>query len=261
MKTRFKPASRLVAALSFVMFAPAIVYAEPATSPSATVDTGAFCTTNLTPVTSKITSATTTAYEKLETDENQRITNIDSDAANVQTKIATSRAGWDTKRQTAYSTLSSKATAAEQPAVIAFENSVNDAVTTRRAAVDAADNAFKQSLLNAVNTRQTQIKTAATTYDNAVQNALTHAAASCIAGTKPATVRLTLQASLKTARTNLASARTASDKVGGNLDSLKATRRAAVAAADATFKTTTDAARATLKATLQSGKASGTPVK
>jgi len=80
--------------------------------------------------------------------------------------------------------------------------------------------------------------------------ALASAKSSCAAGTAPATVRTNLKAALDVARANLETARKSVEKVGPNLDTLKAARKAAVDKANADFKAAVQAALAKLKAAL-----------
>lgn len=229
---------------------------SPNPSASPRVAAGQICT-KIGDITGKVSTDTNDRFTQLGNDFAARDANVNQKAADVSAKIAASRAQWDAKRLQDFAKLEAKATnAAQKQDILNFETAVKAAVATRRAAVDAADAAFKNGVLAAINARQTQLKTAATTYKNAVASALAAAKASCAVGTSPEAVRTNLQNALKTARANLETARAAVSKVGPNVDTLKATRKAAVLKADTDFKAAVQAALAALKTALGADKPS-----
>ncbi|MDB5178708.1 MAG: hypothetical protein JWN01_651 [Patescibacteria group bacterium] len=219
-------------------------------TPKPKVEPAAFCG-RFADATGKVGSDTTDRFNELETKFGQRAGKVNDDFAGVAGKMSANRKTADQKLTEDFAKLDAKATTTGQKAAAdAFKTAVGQAVAARRAAVDAANNTFHQGVLASVSARQAQLKAAAATYRTAVAAALAQAKASCTAGTDPAAVRATLQASLKTAHTNLENARKAADKVGPNLDTLKAARKTAVEKANTDFKAAIKKALDDLRAVL-----------
>jgi hypothetical protein len=236
--------------------------ASPTRSPEVKhpkVESTAFCT-KFTDATGQVSDDTTSRFNDLQSKFAQRGQKVDSDFKAVNDKLTTTRGDWDKKQTDSFAKLEAKATTDDQKAAVtAFEAAVKAAVTKRRAAVDAANTTFKTGVQAAVSGRQAQFKTAAATYKQAVAAALAAAKASCAAGVSPDTVRKNLQSALKTAKTNLETARKNAEKVGPNLDTLKAARKAAVDKANADYKVAIKAALATLKTALGAASPSSSP--
>jgi hypothetical protein len=217
-----------------------------------------FCT-NLTTVDTMIGDTTGSRYNQLQSDFTKQSGQIQTNLSNLDQKLAGARAEADSKRHQDFADLTAKAaTPAEQQAIAMFETTVNQAINTERAAVDAANKAFVQGLLSAISDRRADLAAASANYKTAVTTALATAKASCEGGTDPATVRSTLQAALQAARANFETALQNADQSSPDLSTLKATRQSAVTAANAAFKATVQQALATLKAALGTS-ASPTP--
>ncbi len=223
---------------------------SPLSLPGGTPSPQKFCTM-FTSVNSTIGDTTTNRYNQLKSDFSGQSGQIKASMAKLEQSLTGARNAADSKRKQDFDALTAKAaTPAEQQAIAAFETTVNQAITTERAAVDAADQAFEQGLLSDLSTDQTDLSTAAANYKAAVSAALSAAQASCAAGTDPATVRQTLQTALQTARTNFENALKTAVTSSPDISTLKATRQAAVNAANTAFKATVQQALATLKAAL-----------
>jgi deoxyribodipyrimidine photolyase len=249
----------IITALAGSLLVPALALAEdgrhsddasptPAASPR--VEGALFCL-RFADATGDLRTNTNDQFTKVQTNLTTRKQKVDSDFAELKTKLAQSRSTSDQKLTDKFADLEAKATTdTQKQAVAAFKTAVLKAVADRRATVDAANEAYHQAVLTAAGSRQTTLQTASTTYKTAVANALAAAQASCTAGVAPATVRANLKTALTNARTALEAARMNSEKVGPNLDGAKATRKAAIEKANADFKTAVQSALTTLKAAL-----------
>jgi len=230
---------------------------EPTRSPK--VEGAQFCA-RFTDATGDVSGQTSTKFTELQSDFNGRAGKVDDDFNSVNQKLATSRKSGDDRLQENFDKLNAKATTDDQKAAVAtFEAAVKDAVTKRRAAVDAANTAFHTAVLGAVSARQNALKTAAAAYKSTVAAAIAAAKASCAAGTPAATVRATLAAKLAAAKSALETARQTADKVGPDLTAAKAARKAAVDKANADFKAAIQAALTALKAALGTTTSTPTP--
>jgi|GEM_PF-6482061 len=209
-----------------------------------------FCT-NLTAVNSTIGDTTATRFSQLTSSYSQEASQIKTNLSDLNQKLAGARAAADSKRKQDFTGLSAKATTpAQQQAIATFEATVNQAINTERAAIDAANQTYEQGLQSALSGRKATITAAATTYKTAVANALAAAKASCESGAAPSTVRTTLQSALQAARAAFNTAIQNAQSSSPDLSTLQQARQAAVTAADTAFKATVQQALATLKAAL-----------
>lgn len=221
-----------------------------------TADGGAFCTNLQTKATS-ITNHLSSLKSKISTTWQNQDTRLAALASTVDQKIATDRGAADAKRQVAFAKLEAKATTdGQKTAVTTYENSVMQAVATRRAAFDAARTAFRTGVKNAILTRRSTLSDQADTFATTVNAALTAAESSCTDGTVSATaIRQTLVSSLRNARQTFVSNRQGDNKVGIAVRQLAVTRNAAFKAADQTFHASLKTAAAALKAAFGSDAA------
>ncbi len=228
----------------------ALAQDDPTPSVSPRVESAHFCG-RFTEATADLSTGTTSRFKQLQDNVVQHDTKLKDDFASLKTKQTSGRQTADHNLQDRLAKLDAQATTTAQKTAIAdFKTAILAAVTTRRAAFDTAGTTFHTGLAAVLSARQTALKTAATTYRAAVASALAAAKASCLAGTSPATVRTTLRAALKTAQTNLQTTRASMDKLGPDVRTLTAAHRAAIAKANADFKTTVQTALAKLKAAL-----------
>lgn len=209
-----------------------------------------FCT-NLTTINSTIGDTTNDRFDDLHSGLSKNSAQIRTNMSGLEKKLSGARSEADGKRHKDFADLLAKATTPEQKKAIAtFETTMNQAVNTERAAIDAANTTFEQGLLSAMSSRSANLSAAAATYKGAVAAALVTAKADCQAGTDPATVRTTLQNALKTARSNFNAAIQNAQASGPDVTALKSARQAAVNAATTAFRSTVQQALATLKAAL-----------
>lgn len=208
---------------------------------------GAICN-KLTTASTTIVGRMTTKEGKITKRQDTRLANLKTKRDERKTKLEEHRVYWDNIRTKKYAELMNKATTDEQKqAVTTFQNIVEAAVKTRREDIDAAITQFQKDVNNLVSARQTAVDQAVEKYKNSVQTALSQAQSDCAAGADPATVRTELKTSLETARTTLQTNRINIDKVSDGIETAITTRKAAVQAAWATFKTTLNEAKEKLK--------------
>ncbi len=191
-----------------------------------------------------------------------RVNTADQNRQGRDTNLASTRTKEDAQRQQWYVTLESKAgtDATKLAAVKDFEGAMEAAVKTRRAAIDAAIASFRSSVDATHGTRSTDVTAALAAFKSAVDAATATAKSSCSAGTDPATIRSTFQASVKSAREALDTARKSTDTVGSQVKTLTDTRKTAVDSAMNAFKSTMQSAVTKLRAALGEPAAPATPV-
>lgn len=156
----------------------------------------------------------------------------------------------DAKREEMYARLLERAgnDTEKQKAVAAFKTAVEKAITDRKTAVDAAIAAFRTGVDTAIGTRKNALDVSMTSFKTSADKAFATAKNSCEAGEDPKTVRETLQADLKSARSSAQSDRQEAEKIGEQVKALAETKKAAFATALADFKLAIETARKNLKA-------------
>ena len=164
--------------------------------------------------------------------------------------LETNRNERDMKREEMYAKLLERAgdDTKKQAAVAAFKAAVETAVANRKQAVDAAIEAFRTGVDAAIGSKKTTVDSSLATFKTAVDAAFATAKSGCESGTDPATVRETLQASLKAARASMGSERKDADTVGEQVRSLAEAKKTSFATALSEFKLAMEQARADLKA-------------
>ncbi len=142
----------------------------------------------------------------------------------------------DEKRNEWYARLEDRAdTDGEKDAVVKFKQAAEDAVDTRRNAVDAAISVFRKGVDMAIVGRKDSLKSARDTFKTAVDAAVAKVKTDCDNGETTITIRSNFKTSLKTAREALKTDRKDTDKVGAQVKALAETRRTAVKKAIADF--------------------------
>ena len=164
-----------------------------------------------------------------------------------RTTLTTNRLLHDATRQARYEKLRSHAsTTAQTAAVNTFQTEVERLVTERKAAVDVAIAVFEDSAAALQTKSDAAVSTFSATMQTDINKIFDDATASCTAGTKGADVVSAMKSALaakKAARENDSKAHVVRDE----FKALQATRKAAVEAAMAKFKTGMDAATVSLK--------------
>ncbi|MEK7610679.1 MAG: hypothetical protein AAB468_02940 [Patescibacteria group bacterium] len=186
-------------------------------------------------------------HDRLLAKKTERMTKLTERRADRLATRTEHRVDWTERRDEIFDRLEAKAdTDAKKQALATFQQVVNTAVTTRRAAIDAAANTFHQGVDGAVNARQQAAETASQVFKKAVADALAKAQTDCAAtGADAAAVKETYRASVKQARETFNTARQAVEKM--DLETLNTVRKAAFQKAADDFKATMDKARADLK--------------
>lgn len=250
--SRFKSALLKYGLLIGTSVATLLFSASPATALGANnqmADGGAFCM-NLSTKASNVTSRLTSLKARVVTawqNQDARLSTLES---RVDTKVAADRVAATARRASEFKKLEAKATTdAEKVAVTNYENSVNQAVTARRVAIDAARATFRIAVKNAILARRNTLSDQTDAFIMSAGNALSIAESSCNSnGDTPAAIRHTLQVSLKTARLTFIGDRQSDGKTPAIVRQLAQTRVAAFKAADQTFQSAIKAAAQTLKA-------------
>ncbi len=210
-----------------------------------------FCT-QLPTLMTKVTTELTDRLSKLSTNRDEQSKKVTELWGGRDDNRGKDRAQADANRKAYYLKIEARATTdAQKQAVQAFETTVDAAVTARRNAVDAAIKTFRDSILSAVDTRHKSVDTAIEAFKAAIQPALEKAKADCDARIAARTVRLALQASLKTARTKLRADIQAIEKVNVERITLASERKATIDKAVADFKAALTKAETDLKAVLK----------
>ncbi len=194
----------------------------------------------------------------------QRIANRDSRLEAKRTEIANrietrqgerdarileKRAKWDANRAEHFAKLEERAqTDEQQQAVVAFKETINASIATRRAAIDEAIQDFREGVKEAIASHKLSVDTVVSTFRNSIQSAFGKATSDCENGVDPRTARENLRADLRAAREKLASDRQEIEKLKTPKETLIAARREAIKKAIEDFKSELESARADLKA-------------
>ena len=164
-------------------------------------------------------------------------------------KLNQDRSAWAKNRQDIYSRLEARAkTDAEKQAVATFQTAIENAVSARESAVNAARTAFWQGLDQLISQHRTAIGQVLNNYLTAVQAAITKAQSSCAGGASSSTVRQAFFAALRSARQARIQGMQSVDKIGPQVSALVHTRNEAVKQAVQTYENALKAAVAALKA-------------
>ncbi len=165
-----------------------------------------------------------------------------------QSRRAERREVWAARFEEHFAKLREGAETDEQKeAVEEFVEAIQNAIVTRRAAVDAAAAAYYDGVLALRESRKTDVLAVTGTFNAAVSAAFDAARSDCDNGVAPETVRTTLRESLASARDAFVSDLKAVEKPRDVLEPLRTTRRDAIRQANADFKAEIEAARDVFK--------------
>ncbi len=223
------------------------------TEVSAKVPAGANFCTNLNTYATRITESLTKGSGNLESRQGKNRETLQQRQVARTEKLTETRETGDADRQAIYARLMANAstTEAHKQAVIQFQATVEAAVTTRRAAVDAAIKAYWDGMNSAMSGRQASIDAARTKFVAAINSAVSTAQASCASNADAGMVKAQFTASVSAAKTQFVTDRKGIDKYGPQVKALVQTRNVAVKKAFDAFHATMEQARITLKAALK----------
>jgi hypothetical protein len=157
----------------------------------------------------------------------------------------------DSVRLEHYTMLEDKAITPEQKAAVAeFKDTVEAAVTTRRAAQDSAKQAYREGVDAAIAEQQGIFDQDLADFKAATDAAVAKAKAACDAGTSVDSVRATLKTDLEAARASLKSARESDSVLKQKVEALKVVRKAAFDTAKNEFHLVLEEAKVKLEAAL-----------
>ena len=190
---------------------------------------------------------------KMESAQTKRDQEIAANQSKWDSEIKSARDEADAQRKENFTKLEAKATTDEQKsAVLAYEKSVTEAVSARRANFDAARASFRSSIEADIMAHQTDVKTQIATMKSSVASAIATAQAECSSNpSNSSSIRQKLIASLKEARMTFKDQRKNDTKVSDDIGKIQETKKTAFEDAKKTFKSTTSEARETLKTALE----------
>lgn len=190
-------------------------------------------------------AAEKSALETRRTERDQALAKV---RANRQDTMKSKQTQAQSLRAQHINTLTGLATTdAEKKAVLDFQTSVNQAIQTRVAAVQAANDAYRRTLDNAIAARKTQEDAAVAKFTAAVQAAVAKAKSDCAAGTDSATVRTALTSALRSAHDQFMQDRLAFDKQDGTVNQAMQVRNKAASKARQDFVNVMQDARSALR--------------
>lgn len=210
-----------------------------------------FCT-ELPATRTKLLNTIVTQENKINTHQSDRLRTLDTRFTDKDTERTNNRIEKDTNvtkkvaaLRTQYATDSTKLSA-----IAAFETGVQNALSTRRNAVDAAVLSFRNNVKNTVTTRQNTADSIVGTLKSDITSALDQAATSCAQGASPKTVKETFKNSVEIARQKAKTSRDGLAKTGVQVANFAQNRIDAVKQAESTFKTTMETLRTNIKTAL-----------
>ncbi len=178
--------------------------------------------------------------------ENQK--KLDQRRSENDTKLADKRKAWDKNSDSRFEKLLGKAdTQAKKDAITAYQKAVAEAVTARRAAIDAANETYRKAVNTALTTRKNKINTLLEAYKKAISDAIAKAKADCQAGKDSKTVRTAFLAATKAAHQKFSADKRAVEKIGSNLEDARDAHNEAIHKAQKNFSAAIEKAREALK--------------
>ena len=236
-----------VAILSF--FSTVIIFAQTGTPKAAGTQASKNFCQRVSEFSSRIDQKITEQNVKLEAKRNETANKISSRRQERTSNLAEIRTKWDESRTEHFQKLREKAeTDAQKQALIQFKEAVNSAISTRRAAVDAANSGFQQGVDQAITARKIAADAAVANFRNSVKAAWDKAKTDCASGVNTATVRQNLKSALKSAREKFVSDKQAVEKLRDSMKNLIQTRKQAIEKANQDFKAAMEKAKDDLKA-------------
>lgn len=195
-----------------------------------------------------LNSKASEAEDKVNSNQQNRLKNWTEKTKQADANLERLRTNWSKNRDEQFSKLEEAAKTDEQKkAVSDFETTTKKAITTRQAAVDAANKAFRDGVQELIMNRQDKIDSLVSGFVSARKEALDKVQADCSASKDAKTIRADFQAALKTVRTQFQSDRQDVAKVGNQIQALIQVRRTAVEKAMGDFKNVMEQARVTLR--------------
>lgn len=186
---------------------------------------------------------------RLENNRLERERNMNQKYADREAKKEQNRVNWDAKRDANLNVLKGRAKTEEQKAAIEkFISAVNNAVSIRRKAVDAALAAFKEGVATVLNGRKVVIDQAIKNFESAKNAVLEKARADCASRIDQKIVRQQTTNGIKAARDKFKEEIKGTAKVGEQVSALTKTKRVALDNAQEDFQKAFEAAKEELKA-------------
>lgn len=240
----------LVALLTIPAAAAQTTVTDPSINPKPTKKAGLSFCSSITTATNNTLTKMTALKTKRQAQRSNRVTTLAKKRANRDSIIAQNRAGIDTKLQQQFVTLAKDATTNEQQlAVKTFTTTVQQALTTKRQAVDAARTTFRTGVDQAIAKREPTISNAMVVFDASVNSAISKARSDCAAGMDSKTAKTTFHTAVKDARKKF-TIDLANDAFKTSVGTLSQTRRQTIQNAQSPFRTTVQQAADSLNSVL-----------
>ncbi len=244
-----KNITKAVATMALVasVATPGLSFAQSASSTSPSTSVKAFCA-NVDAFAQKINTKLTEKQTSYDEKKQERIDKINTKQSEREAALEKKRGEWDGKRLEAFTKVEVKATTdAQKQAVTVYENTVKQAVSTKRASVDSAISTFNTGVSSLITSRKSAVDGLIATFSASVTAATNLVKTECAGGVSSADARAHLETAVKAARATLKSSVAALPKVKISIQQLATARKATVTTAESTFKTTVEQAKATLK--------------
>lgn len=242
MKTIYK----FLGILSIVsLILPVTSYAAPERENKKLQIGGMFCE-NIETLESKIETQISEKSGKFEGKKDVRIAKIDTRRDVRDEKRAQNRSEIDIKRDTKVDALMEKAdNDAERTAVLNFEETLKDAVATRRSSVDSAVKIFRAGVDEILNNKFEGLDSSIPAFKSKVEQAIAKAKSDCANGVEDSVARESFKAVIKSAREEFSAFR--GDEIKSQIKALAEARKTSIENAVNTFKATMEDARDDLK--------------
>ncbi|MCA9364754.1 MAG: hypothetical protein KC736_02585 [Candidatus Moranbacteria bacterium] len=180
---------------------------------------------------------------RFEQNYDNRLDKLEAQFDQQDARLANRREQAEEKRSELFShILSGELTDEQRDQVLAFQQTVQNAVSVRHSAVDEALSSYRSGVLDLLSLRKTAVDEAVENYSAAVSAAVEDASSLC--GSEDfVNVRLTLQETLSDARDDFRQARESVDDIGENIRLLADVRRDSVHSAFDDFRVVMDGVR------------------
>ncbi len=240
-------AAFIAVALIAVLFVPALLLADNATTTRNAKEAKKFCSRaseTLINIEEKIADNAA----KIEAKRIEALNNLERRRNERDARIDEGRAKAGDIRTEQFAKLEKLAkTDVQKQALTAFKEAVKNAIASRPAAIDAAIETFRQGTSQALTERKTAVDAAVAAYRNAVKTALEKAQSDCTKGVSAATIHKNLRTALKTAKEKFTSDKQAIEKLAVDKKVLIENRKQAIEKAIQDFKTAMEKAKADFK--------------
>lgn len=170
-------------------------------------------------------------------------------------KLTLARTQANTNKESQFTSLYSKAkNDREKSAITTFKNTINSAIDLRRSTVDSSVKTYRDAVKALYNNRESMIDTYIITLRSEIDSAFTKAQTDCVAQVDPASIKTTLQNSIKSAQDKFKTNKQSQESYESRVKNLASINDQTIAKAKTDFENAIEQAKATLKAALPATK-------